>query len=315
MITERKIAVIMFTDIVGSSARMGEDEAETLGLLSRDFALMHEVVKRYCGEVLKHLGDGMLVNFGNAVDAVMCAVAIQKAMHRIEAKASRHKPLQHRIGIHLGVVYAGQHDILGDNVNIAARIQGEAEPGGICFSQPVYEMIRGKLRFDIESMGARSMKNIKEKMQLYGIRLPGAVAEPARAAMAEQSRPKEISGGPSTDGFMVAGILEASTIAAAILSRRAPFLELVFFAPARLNGFRFFEGIFESHYARMALFFSLYLVVLFLARKLAGWLRRIVPQQQAAGLVAFTSFNLILVMVLTAAISALRSLDPNTGLW
>lgn len=312
MHAERKIAVIMFTDVVGSSARMGENEAETLGLVGRDFALMHQVVKRYCGDVLKHLGDGMLISFSTAVDAVLCAIAIQKAMHRIEARPSKSGSLQHRIGIHLGVVYAGQHDIMGDNVNIAARIQGEAEPGGICISQPVFEMIRGKINAEVKCAGTRSMKNIKEKMTLYSIQIAGH-----SSSNGAQKITKVTAGlSRSVSGiFYGLCIMEIVLLSTGILSRQFPILDHFFFDSAQKSKLLFLEGILKDPFARMVLFLLCYTGAFFGTRKISVWMERIAPRRFWAGLLIFVIFNLVLAMILASVFSALGSTDPSTSLW
>src|SRR5579863_4856208 len=133
--SQRSLAAIVFTDVVSFSARMHADEVGTLKLLERDFADMRRLCREHEGEVLKTTGDGLLLTFASAVQAVACALAMQRAF----AAAAKDPPpggaLQHRVGIHLGDVLIQDKDVMGDGVNIAARLQAEAEPGGICISQ------------------------------------------------------------------------------------------------------------------------------------------------------------------------------------
>lgn len=168
---QRSLAAIVFTDVVSFSARMQDDEEATLRLLKRDFAAMREICNQHHGSVLKTTGDGLLLYFSSAVQAVACALAIQRTF----AELARHQPaaetLVHRVGIHLGDVFVNDQDVMGDGVNIAARLQAEAVPGGICISQTVYDVVRNKLALRVTRLGPRELKNISQSIPIYRLLL------------------------------------------------------------------------------------------------------------------------------------------------
>ena len=168
---QRSLAAIVFTDVVSFSARMQADEENTLKLLQRDFDAMREICKQHHGSVLKTTGDGLLLYFSSAVQAVACALAMQRHF----AEEARNRPatesLVHRLGIHLGDVFVNQQDVMGDGVNIAARLQAEAEPGGICISQTVYDVVKNKLALSVTKLGPRELKNISQAIPIYRLLL------------------------------------------------------------------------------------------------------------------------------------------------
>jgi len=166
---QRRLAAIVFTDVAGYSARMQRDETGTLALVRADFGSMKESCTQHGGEVLKSTGDGLLMSFGSVVQAVTCAMQIQK-----EFGARPPEALQHRIGIHLGDVFREGGDVVGDGVNIAARLQTKARPGTICVSQSVYEAVKGKLPLQAEALGPQSFKNIAEPLNVLLIHPEGA---------------------------------------------------------------------------------------------------------------------------------------------
>ena len=132
---QRTLAAIIFTDGVGFSARMSTDEDHTLDLIQPDLQLMRETCQQFEGEVIKSTGDGLLMYFLSAVNAVNCAIEIQTKIATNARQLSAHDVLLHRIGIHLGDVYFHEGDVMGNGVNIAARLEGKAPPGGICLSR------------------------------------------------------------------------------------------------------------------------------------------------------------------------------------
>ena len=183
--SQRTLAAIVFTDVVSFSARMHSDEVATLQLLQRDFAEMRRLCAEYKGEVLKTTGDGLLLTFTSAVQAVACALAMQR---QFAAEAKDRPPggaLQHRIGIHLGDVLVQDKDVMGDGVNIASRLQAEAEPGGICISQTVYDVVKNKLEMKVVSLGARDLKNIAQAMPVYRLILEAQTLDSASKARAD----------------------------------------------------------------------------------------------------------------------------------
>jgi class 3 adenylate cyclase len=168
---QRSLAAIVFTDVVSFSARMQADEETTLRLLKRDFDVMRAICTQHHGSVLKTTGDGLLLYFSSAVQAVACALAVQRSF----AEQGRSRPaaenLVHRVGIHLGDVFVNDQDVMGDGVNIAARLQAEAEPGGICISQTVYDVVRNKLALHVTRLGPRELKNISQSIPIYKLLL------------------------------------------------------------------------------------------------------------------------------------------------
>ena len=167
--SKRTLATIVFTDAVGFSERMSRDESGTLDLLRQDFDRIRKVCARYGGEVIKSTGDGLLMYFNSAVGAVSCAVEIQT--EHAQRRTNEKDILQHRIGIHLGDVFVHESDVMGDGVNIAARLQQEAEPGGICISQTVYDVVKNTLALKTTSLGPRELKNLSQKLTLYQVLL------------------------------------------------------------------------------------------------------------------------------------------------
>src|ERR1700683_551453 len=135
------LAAIVFTDIVGFSRLMSENETEALPRAKAELARLRELCERHNGKVLKSASDGLLTNFPSAVQAVACALEIQRHHPAVDDQA----PLQHRIGIHLGDVHLEDGDVMGDGVNIAARLQTQADPGGFCISSTDYDVEKNLL--------------------------------------------------------------------------------------------------------------------------------------------------------------------------
>jgi adenylate cyclase len=169
---QRTLAAVVFTDGVNFSTRMATNEDRTLELLRNDLRLMREICRCFSGRVLKSTGDGLLMCFISAVKAVECAVEIQRSLTVAANDLPPGDALQHRIGIHLGDVFISDTDVMGNGVNIAARLQAEAEPDGICISQTVYDVVRNSLRLETTYLGPRELKNIPEVVPAYRIRLP-----------------------------------------------------------------------------------------------------------------------------------------------
>lgn len=167
--TQRALAAIVLTDAAGFSARMSDDEEGTLALIQRDLKLMARLCDSYGGQVLKSTGDGLLMSFVSAVQAVSCSQEIQKELAELAEGKVPQEYLMHRIGIHLGDVLFSYSDVLGNGVNIAARLQTQSTPGGICISQTVYDVVKGRLHFDATFLGPLKLKNIKEPVPAYQI--------------------------------------------------------------------------------------------------------------------------------------------------
>jgi class 3 adenylate cyclase len=178
--TQRTLAAIIFTDAVSFSARVQQDEVGTLKQLHRDFQQMRDLCARHDGAVLKTTGDGLLMTFASAVQAVGCALAMQRHFAAAAKEGDPAKLLQHRIGIHLGDILVQNQDVMGDGVNIASRLQAEAEPGGICISQTVYDVVKNKLELKAVSLGPRELKNITQAVPVYRILLEAQALESGR---------------------------------------------------------------------------------------------------------------------------------------
>jgi adenylate cyclase len=179
---ERRLAAILAADIVGYSRLMRADEEGTLARLK---ALRRELfeptVREHRGRIVKLMGDGALVEFASAVDAVRCAVAVQEGLAEREAGALEDSALALRLGINLGDIIIDSGDIYGDGVNVAARLEGLAEPGGICLSASVHEQVRHKLDMAFEDLGEQSVKNITEPVRVYRAVLATPAAAPGGA--------------------------------------------------------------------------------------------------------------------------------------
>lgn len=174
---QRSLAAIVFTDVVSFSARMQTDEEATLTLLKRDFDTIREICTQHQGSVLKTTGDGLLLYFSSAVQAVACALAMQRFFAEQAKTRPAAQSLVHRLGIHLGDVFVNDQDVMGDGVNIAARLQAEAEPGGICISQTVYDVVKNKLTLRVTRLGPRELKNISQHIPIYKLRLEVSTLE------------------------------------------------------------------------------------------------------------------------------------------
>jgi adenylate cyclase len=169
---QRRLAAILAADIAGYSSLMGTDEAATVRDLKAHQAVILPMITDHGGRVIDTAGDGILAEFGSVVNAVECAVAIQQTMGKRNADLEHDRRMQFRIGINLGDVIHDEARVYGDGVNIAARLESVADPGGICISGKVYEDIRGKMHFTYEDMGERHLKNIFTPVHTYRLRLP-----------------------------------------------------------------------------------------------------------------------------------------------
>jgi TolB-like protein/class 3 adenylate cyclase len=171
---ERRLAAILAADVAGSCRLIGIDEEGTLAQLKalRKKLFDPKIVEHH-GRVVKNTGDGALVEFGSVVDAVRCAVEIQCGMAEQNIDVPQVKRIEFRIGIHVGDIIFDDNDIFGDGVNIAARLEGIAEAGGVCMSDDAYRQIRGKVEIACDDMGLQPLKNIAEPMRAWRVRLTG----------------------------------------------------------------------------------------------------------------------------------------------
>ena len=167
----RRLAAILAADVAGYSRLMGADEEGTHERLQAHLReLVNPKIGEHRGRVVKNTGDGLLAEFPSVVDAVRCAVEVQREMIDREPDVPEERRIRFRIGINLGDVIAEEHDIFGDGVNVAARLEGLAEPGGICISRMVRDQIRDKLPFAFEDLGEQSVKNIARPVRVYSWR-------------------------------------------------------------------------------------------------------------------------------------------------
>src|SRR5215475_7149248 len=179
---DRRLAAIFAGDIAGYSRLMGADEEGTLSRLNahrREF--LEPKIADHRGRIVKRTGDGVLIEFASAVDAVRCSVEIQHGMAERNASVPQDERIELRIGIHVGDVIIEDGDIFGDGVNIAARLEGTAQPGGICISDDAYRQVRGKLDVDFQDTGEQKLKNIARPVRVYQMPGGGATEAPALA--------------------------------------------------------------------------------------------------------------------------------------
>ena len=167
---QRRLTAILAADVAGYSRLMGLDEAGTARTLHEHRAAVDPIVARYGGRIVKTTGDGALLEFPSIVAAVDCAVAVQNLMRERNRDVPEELRMLFRIGINLGDVLIDGDDILGDGVNIAARLEGIAEPGGICVSDDVFRQVSGKLDVSFEDMGNQQLKNIARPVHAYRAR-------------------------------------------------------------------------------------------------------------------------------------------------
>src|SRR5712671_18662 len=178
----RRLTAILAADVAGYSRLMGTDEEGTHERLKAHLGqLVEPKIKEHRGHTVKNTGDGLLAEFSSVVDAVRCAVEVQRGMADRNAETPEDKRITFRIGVNLGDVIADDDDIYGDGVNIAARLEALAEPGGICISQVVHDQIRDKLPYPFDDMGEQSVKNIARPVRAYAMN-PAAVALSAPVA-------------------------------------------------------------------------------------------------------------------------------------
>ena len=178
----RRLAAIMFTDLVGFTRLGQKDEEAALRLRREHQSLLRPIFARFEGQEVKTLGDGFLVEFASAVESVRCAVEIQRAIGLRNASVGPDDQLLLRIGLHLGDIVEEEGDVLGDAVNVASRIEPLAEPGGICLSATIYEQVRNKLPIVFERVGSRTLKNVQEPVEIFRVATGGTrPAPPARS--------------------------------------------------------------------------------------------------------------------------------------
>jgi TolB-like protein/class 3 adenylate cyclase/Tfp pilus assembly protein PilF len=217
----RKLAAILAGDIVGFSRLAGADEDRTLARLrALRSDLIDPTIAAYRGRVVKRTGDGFIVEFRSVVDAVRCAVEIQRAMVERNAGAPGDRRIEFRMGVHLGdVVEESDGDLMGDGVNIASRLEGVADPGAICLSEQAYWQVKARLDLKVTDLGAAQLKNIAEPIRIYALKIGHQVETKTTAAL-EKSGPPRLSivvlpfaniGGDPEQNYFVDGVTESLT--------------------------------------------------------------------------------------------------------
>jgi TolB-like protein/tetratricopeptide (TPR) repeat protein len=180
---ERRLAAILAADVAGYSRLTGLDEEGTHAQLQDHLhSLVDPKIAEHRGRIVKNTGDGLLAEFSSVVDAVRCAVEVQRGMAERNAEVPQERRIEFRIGINIGDIMIDRGDIFGDGVNVAARLEGMAEPGGICISDDAHRQVRGKLELTSEDLGEQKLKNITQPVRAYRVR-------PSTAATARPSLP------------------------------------------------------------------------------------------------------------------------------
>ncbi len=221
MTAARRLAAILAADVVGYSRLMSEDEAGTALGVREHREAARPIVTGLGGRIVKTTGDGLLLEFPSVVAAVECAIAIQKLMDERNAGASENRRIVYRIGVNLGDVLVEGDDILGDGVNIAARLEGLCEPGGVLISGAAYDQVRGRIDADFVDLGDKNLKNIARPVRVYALKTGSAGAAPAPSP-AEPNRqvPPRLSmvvlpfaniGGDAQQEHFVDGVTESLT--------------------------------------------------------------------------------------------------------
>jgi adenylate cyclase len=196
---DRRLAAVLAADVAGYSRLMGLNEERTLAnLKSFRKTLVDPSIAAHRGRIVKTTGDGMLVEFASAVDAARCAVEVQRSMAAQNADVPQDVRIEFRIGIHVGDIIFDDNDIFGDGVNIAARLEGIAEPGGICISDDAQRQVRGKVDFAFGDLGLQTLKNIAEPMRAWRMQVnANASAAASIKSPAETAQPLAITDKPS----------------------------------------------------------------------------------------------------------------------
>src|SRR5215210_9072685 len=166
---ERRLAAIFAADVEGYSRLMAEDEVGTMETLTSHRAILDGLIAEHRGRIANTAGDSVLAEFPSAVDAVTCALQAQAALAAANDGLPEEKRLRFRIGVHVGDVMVKGGDLFGDGVNIAARLQALAEPGGVCISGAAYEHVRKALPLDYSDLGPQQVKNIAEPVRTYSV--------------------------------------------------------------------------------------------------------------------------------------------------
>src|SRR6516162_4614849 len=183
-VTVRRLVAVFAADVEGYSRLMGADEVGTLKRLTERRAILDKLIGEHRGRIANTAGDSVLAEFGSAVEAVQCAVEAQAALTEANTGVPPDKRINFRIGVHIGDVMVRAGDLFGDGVNIAARLQTLAKPGGVCISGATYDQVRKVLPITFVDLGVQHVKNIQEPIRAYQVGAPGETREAAPAAPA-----------------------------------------------------------------------------------------------------------------------------------
>jgi TolB-like protein len=214
------LSAILAADVAGYSRLMGLDEAGTARVLREHRAVCDALVVRHGGRIVKTTGDGLLIEFPSVVDAVECALAVQQVMAERNDDVPQDRRMLFRMGINLGDILIEGDDILGEGVNIAARLEGIAEPGGICISSSAYDQVRGKIGVEFADLGEQSLKNIARPVRAYAVIRDGSGTESREAEMPSPILAPRLSmvvlpfaniGGDPEQDYFVDGVTESLT--------------------------------------------------------------------------------------------------------
>jgi class 3 adenylate cyclase/pimeloyl-ACP methyl ester carboxylesterase len=202
--TNRRLAAILAADIAGYSRLMGEDEATTVRELKAHQAVVLPLVARYGGRVIDTAGDGILAEFPSVINATECAVEIQTIMATRNEALPESRRMRFRIGINLGDVSHDETRIYGDGINVAARLEGIAEPGGICISRQVFDQVSRSIKADFQALGPRTLKNIAQPVDVFAIAPADGAAGPGVTAPNAADLQQDIRFCTSPDGVQLA---------------------------------------------------------------------------------------------------------------
>src|SRR5215813_11584660 len=193
----RRLVAVFAADVEGYSRLMGADEVGTLKGLTERRAILDRIIGEYRGRIANTAGDSVLAEFGSAVDAVKCAVDAQAALAEANSGLAPDRRISFRIGVHIGDVMVRAGDLFGDGVNIAARLQTLAKPGGVCVSGATYDQVRKVLPITFADLGAQRVKNIQEPIWAYQVDATSQTQEAASAPLAETESAPPLPDRPS----------------------------------------------------------------------------------------------------------------------